>query len=211
LEASFTGRIGVFGGSFNPPTQAHLMLSEHLLDRFVDQVLFLPVGDAFSKPELIAAAHRLAMLRLVCERNPRFAVSDIEIQKVNLSYTFGSLTVLQKEYPDASIHFILGSDHLHDLVNWYRADDLFSTFHFVLLARSEDDAESRFMNDPWLAGFRNRFKISSEHPRTDLSSSMVRRRISSGESIRYLVEECVIDYINNHGLYQRKEEIHGLE
>jgi len=194
-------RIGVFGGSFNPPTQTHLMLAEHLIGRYVDRILFLPVGDTYVKPELIEAHHRLKMLELVTQDNPAFALSDLEIRSAKANYTYDSLMTLQESYPDASLFFLMGSDQLPALSTWYRGETLLQTFHFILLVRAEDEPEELFRADPWLLRFRDRFHISIDHPRSNLSSHMIRRRVAAGESIRYLVEPCIIDYIAAHGLY----------
>lgn len=196
-------RLGIFGGSFNPPTQTHLMLAEHLIGRYVDRVLFLPVGDSYDKPELIAAEHRLAMLRLVLAENPHFLLSELETTKRELSYTYDSLQALQQEYPQASLFFLMGSDQLPMLSQWHRGETLLQEFQFILLVRAEDEPEDLFRADPWLSRFRSRFHISTDHPRSNLSSSMIRQRVAKNESIRYLTERSIIDYIFEQGLYRR--------
>ena len=194
-------RIGIFGGSFNPPTQTHLMLAEYIIGRYVDKVLFLPVGDAYNKPSLISSAHRLAMLRLIIKDNPNFILSELETSNTEPSYTYDSLVTLHEIYNNATLFFLLGSDQLAGLSSWKRGEALLNTFSFILLVRAEDEPEQLFKADPWLERFRDRFHISNDHPRSNLSSSMIRARIARGQSVRYLTEESIIAYIKKHDLY----------
>ncbi|MCL1789713.1 MAG: hypothetical protein FWG33_05075, partial [Oscillospiraceae bacterium] len=113
-----------------------------------------------------------------------------------------SLTILQQHYPSADIYFMLGSDQLGGLIDWHNIKELLNSFHMLLLVRAEDDIEAIFAALPWLCEYRNRFILSYDHPRSNLSSSTVRKRVAAGESIRYLTESKIIDYIAQNGLYR---------
>ncbi|MCL2548384.1 MAG: nicotinate (nicotinamide) nucleotide adenylyltransferase [Symbiobacteriaceae bacterium] len=195
-------RLGVFGGSFNPPTQAHLMLANHLLGHYVDRVIFLPVGDAYTKEDLIPASDRLAMLRLVVRDNPGFILSELETGLASPSKTYDSLVHLEEAFPTARLFFIMGSDQLEGLQRWHRIDDLLRKFTLLLLQRAEDDVEIRFQQDPWLSQRCSSFILCDNHPRSNLSSTMIRQRVAAGESIRYLTDPAIIAYIQGQSLYK---------
>jgi len=194
-------RIGVFGGSFNPLTQAHLMLAEHMLGKYTDRVLFLPVGDSYHKDKLVPASHRVAMLKMAVDRNPRFVLSELEINESGESKTFTSLCRLQQEYPEDKLFFIMGSDQLEGIDRWFKVDNLLQEFLMIVIARAEDDLDVLFASSTWLEERRGSFIICNDHPRTNLSSSHIRCRIAEGLSIRYLTLQGIIDYIHLHSLY----------
>jgi len=194
-------RLGVFGGSFNPPTLAHLMLAEYLMPQYVDKVLFLPVGDSYQKPVMAAAVHRLAMLQLAVTPNPGFILSELETSQDKVCYSYDSLQTLQKEYPATELYFLIGSDQLPGLWRWYRIEDLLHEFYLIILARGEDNPQEVLKTMYWLTDYQQRLVICEGHPYSNLSSTLLRQRLAAFQSIRYMTLPSIAAYIQQNGLY----------
>ncbi|MCL2498538.1 MAG: nicotinate (nicotinamide) nucleotide adenylyltransferase [Symbiobacteriaceae bacterium] len=195
-------RLGVLGGAFNPPTIAHLIIAEHILGPYLDKVIFLPVGDAYPKPELLAAHHRVAMLQEAIAGNPGFSLSTRETASSTISYSYDSLLAIQQENPKAELYFLMGSDHLPGFYKWHRASELITAFRFLIFPRGREEPMEFISQDPWLASYSNRFSVCRDHPRLDISSTLIRQRVAAGASIRYLTPPGVESYIWQHGLYK---------
>ncbi|TNF09606.1 MAG: nicotinate (nicotinamide) nucleotide adenylyltransferase [Bacillota bacterium] len=136
----------VFGGSFNPPTRAHLEIIKKLLDTFKDStVLVLPVGNDYKKRELEKFHHRFDMLKLLCNGMDRVIISDLEAKKT-YNGTLGSLKELSKTYHN--LHFVIGSDNLKDFHTWISYQELLKTYPFIVMKRetglTEEDTEVLF-------------------------------------------------------------------
>lgn len=189
--------IGLFGGSFNPPHVAHLIVAETVRDQFgLDQIWWIPSHRPPHKEdgELVAAHHRLAMTRRATEQNPAFEVSDIEIQREGVSYTVHTLRALQEEHPDTSFWLIIGSDSLRDFGAWHRPDEIVDRVPLIVYKRPgaiSSIADPQYTNHVRFA----------DAPLLEVSGTEVRARCRKGRSIRYLVPEPVRQYINEHALY----------
>ena len=107
-------KIGIFGGSFNPPHQMHINIARDALN-MVDKVIFVPVGNAYQKDELIALEDRVQMLKLCLEE--RMEVSTIEDQNSQV-YTYQTLRYFKEKYPNDQIYFICGSDNIKGIWTW---------------------------------------------------------------------------------------------
>ena len=117
-------KIVVFGGSFNPPLDSHFSLAQQIVTEYeeVDKVVFVPVNSSYTKEGLIENKHRYAMLKLVCDKNPDFVLSDEEIQSKTPCYTIETLEKIQTQYPEHTIWFTIGSDNLKLLSTWKKAE-----------------------------------------------------------------------------------------
>ena len=199
-------RLGVLGGSFDPPHLGHLGIAEEARESFaLDRVLFVPAAQPPHKPTGTAAgaSDRLAMVRLAVRGNPYFDVSDIELHRKGPSYTIDTLEELEGIYRGARLFFIVGADSLCELHKWHRAKELVSRFAFVIVKRPGAKAAYR-------AGLERAFgraiaaKLEANFIKAgpyDISATEVRGRVSGGRSIRYLVAPAVERYIIRHGLY----------
>ena len=132
-------KIGLFGGSFDPVHLAHDALARHALNQFqLDRVIWIP---AFISPfkinanKQVAPEQRLAMVRLVCDSEPRFEVSSYEMDKRDISYSVDTLRYFQKVYSDAQFFWILGSDALTRIQEWKEADVLMQELTFLVAGR----------------------------------------------------------------------------
>ena len=122
--------LAIFGGSFNPPLNSHFSLAEQILTEYenIEKVVFVPVSTKYNKKGLISNEHRYNMLKIVCDKNEKFELSDIEmIQKEQLN-TLETLELMQKEYPEHTLYFTMGTDNLKELSTWGLAEELVKKF-----------------------------------------------------------------------------------
>lgn len=191
-------RVGIFGGSFNPPHTAHLIVAEWVRDaEGLDRVLWMPAARPPHKPDaaLVSAGHRLAMTRLATRDHPAFAVSDLEIRRGGVSYTLDTVRALQSAHPADTFALILGGDSLRDFASWHRPDEIIARVPLVVYDRPGADRShvpERFLE-------RTRFV---DAPLLEISGTTIRARRRAGRSIRYLVPDAVRTYIETHGLYR---------
>lgn len=200
-------KTGVFGGSFNPIHHGHLILAQDVLESFeLDHLLFVPCGFPPHKDlsDYAPGDHRVNMLEMVAETDPRFEVTGMELERDSTSYTYDSLNALQDESPDEEILFVIGSDTLPELHTWHRVEDLLDEFRIVSLVRPGFRREDLESVDFRLRAGRKEQLLGSliQGHRIDISSSDIRMRLAEGMSIRYLVPEEVEMYIYEHGLYK---------
>ena len=195
--------IALFCGSFNPPLFSHFSLAEQLLnsDNNIEKIIFIPVSNKYNKDELILDKHRFNMLNLVCKDNSKFEVSDIEFNYPRQPYTFETLQNIQKLYPEYEIRLIIGTDNLIKLDTWYEIEQLLNSFKVFVLARDEDNIEEIINNNILLAKYSDSFIKSNVNLRTNLSSNFVRNEIKKNNSVKYLLPDEVIDYIEKNNLY----------
>ena len=189
-------RIGVLGGTFDPPHIAHLIVaSEACASLGLDVVLFVPAGDPWQKHASATPEQRYAMTELAIEGDARFRASRIDIDRGGPTYMVDTLTQLRSEIAGAELFCILGSDAIAGMHTWNRAEELAGLAAFVGVPRPGHD-----LNQPTLKGVTVDF-LSVPH--IEISSTDVRRRISDNQPIRYLVPDSVADYISTHNLFGR--------
>lgn len=195
-------KIGLFGGSFNPPHTAHLIVAEAVHDQFgLDAVWWVPsyMPPHKDTDELASAAHRLEMTRRATASNPSFEVLDVEIERDGVSYTVETLRILQDRHPDYDFCLIIGSDSLRHFGSWHRPDEIVERAPLIVYKRP--GAISSIVDPEY--GNQVRF---ADAPLLEVSGTEVRARRRSGRSIRYLVPDSVRTYIEEHGLYARENQ-----
>ena len=189
--------IALFGGSFNPPHIAHLIVAEVARDQFgFDAVWWIPNATPPHKANntLAPASDRLAMTRAAIAEHDGFAVCDIEIERPGVSYTIDTVRILSKQHPEAAFTLLIGSDSLDTFHTWREPDAIASLVDLVVYKRPgglSDVAAPRFSNQA-------RYVAA---PMLEVSSTEVRQRCHEGRSIRYMVPPAVQAYICTHGLY----------
>jgi nicotinate-nucleotide adenylyltransferase len=200
-----TERIGVFGGSFDPVHIGHLTIAQDAVEQLeLDRLIFVPAAVPPHKQDkaLVEGRHRFEMLQLATESNLSFEVSDMELQRGGVSYTFDTMTQIQFEHPGAELFFIVGLDSLVDLHGWRNADKLLELCTIVPFARGGEDparvAEQIKLSEPWETRLMER--LIRIHV-IEISASEIRMRLAEGLSIRYLVPPEVEMYIAEHHLY----------
>jgi GTP-binding protein len=220
--------VGVLGGTFDPVHLGHVELAEQVRDRTgVDQVLLLPTAIPPHKraPQVTAAAHREAMLRLAVRGRDGLTLSTAEVESGGVSYTIDTLRALRDVRPGLAPVFILGMDSLHELPTWKDYLELIDEFDLVAVDRPGADSLPRLADanlaarlvevaEPLESG---RIQLQRERlgtggrifhvrlPPMAVSSSEIRARVARGESIGDLVHPGVARYILDHGLYHQEE------
>jgi nicotinate-nucleotide adenylyltransferase len=191
-------RIGLFGGTFDPPHLGHLALAECARERLrLDRVLFVPAGTPPHKRgrRVSGAAARVAMTRLAVRGNPAFEVSLLEVRRRGPSLTLDTLRELHRSFPGARLFLLMGADSLDDFRTWHEPDAI-AALATLAVARRPDGARAggRAARSPrvvWL-----------DNPGLELSSSGIRARVRAGRSVRYLVPDAVAAYVARHRLYR---------
>ena len=198
--------LAVFGGAFNPPLCSHFSMAEQILNEFeeIERVVFVPVNSKYNKQGLIENEHRYNMLKLVCEHNPRFEVSDVEIRQGRQLYTIETLELLEHDWPGYKLYFVIGSDNLKELYWWHEADRLLRSYKIIVVERDEDVMEDIIENDDFLKEYKYKdvFIKCRENIKSNMSSTYVRKKLMQGKSIRYLTPDEVYYYIQDNYLYQ---------
>jgi nicotinate-nucleotide adenylyltransferase len=130
--------IGIFGGTFDPVHEGHVLLAEYILEQgIVESILFLPAACPPHKDRAaVSFFSRLSMLETAIAGNPAMAVSNLESRRSGPSYTVDSLTLLQEELPGSTLFFLLGADSLLELHLWYRFSIIFTLADLIVVARS---------------------------------------------------------------------------
>ena len=198
-------RIGILGGSFNPPHFGHLTMALDALEaRGLDRVLFVPAATPPHKTNherMISGEHRLAMTRLAVADEPRFEVCDDEIRRGGISYTVETLRRLKASRPDDEFFLIIGGDTLRELPTWREIDAILQLCTVVTMARPGFNKlqMSPALPDPWPEKLMA--NVVTGHA-MDISATDLRARILCGRNIRFLVPAPVADYIAAKKLYQ---------
>lgn len=200
--AAATGRIGILGGMFNPPHLGHLALARAAIDDLaLERVLLTPVLVPPHKPAKWdpGAEHRLQMCRLLVRDDPRVGVCTLELERAGPSYTVDTLRSIHANQPEAELTLIVGADMARTLGSWRNPREILELARLAVAERAGSTREEVLEGLSPLAGEIVFLKM----PHHDISSTLVRRRIASGESVERLVGTEVAGYIAEHELYGR--------
>lgn len=218
-------RIGILGGTFDPVHWGHLIIAEESRDLLgLDQILFIPakipphkIGHTISSEE-----HRFDMLKQAVKSHEFFHASDMEFKRNGLSYTVETLKLVQKVYPSAERFFLMGQDSFLEIETWYNYQELFDLCRLVVIRRPGIPPVKSELFSPIV---RNMFskdvvtiddtlEVDSAEILGDwricmlmiagmqISASEIRKRRHLGRTIRYLVPDCVREYIELNNLYK---------
>jgi nicotinate-nucleotide adenylyltransferase len=188
-------RIGIFGGTFDPPHIGHLLAAGDAFEALgLDRVLFIPAAGQPLKAAVVApAADRLAMTERLVGDDPRFAVDPIEIERGGLSYTVDTLRALRARWrsdPALTLVLLLGADAAASLPQWREPGEVASLADIIVLHRAGG------------TGTPPAIGRSLDTRRVDVSSTEIRARVRGGLSIRGFVPEAVAAYIEGRRLYR---------
>lgn len=197
-------KIGIFGGTFNPPHLAHLNIAKEFCRKLdLDKLIVIPTFQPPHKQaqSLASGADRLAMCRLLFE-DERFDVSDIEIRRQGKSYTYDTLCQLEETYEGAELYLIIGSDMLLSFHKWYRHEDILKKCTLCVLTRETaiDNGQMKAYAESKLALGENDIILSTLGA-YELSSTQVREKLVKGEDAGELVGDRVYTYIKEKRLY----------
>ncbi|EEW52926.1 nicotinate-nucleotide adenylyltransferase [Limosilactobacillus antri] len=187
-------RIGIYGGTFNPVHNAHLLVADQVGHALcLNKVLLMPdaIPPHVDPKSAISADLRRQMLELAIAGNPLLGIEDLELQRGGVSYTYDTMKTLIDRHPDTDYYFIIGGDMVDYLDKWYRIQDLVKLprFHFVGVRRPHAQNETKYP------------VVWVDIPEVDISSSDIRTRIRQGQSVNYLLPRSVAAFIKEHHLY----------
>lgn len=191
-------RIGIFGGSFNPPHVAHLIGAEIAREELrLDIVIFMPaaVPPHKQKMRLPDARLRLQMVQAAIEHNQCFEASDIELLRDGPSYTVDTLQELKRQYPDSQLVLLIGMDNLEIFHSWRSPDEILTLAELGVMVRPGYSKEK--VKPELLPHVR-----FVEIPLLEISGTEIRKRIESGRSVRYMVTDPVRAIIEAEQLYK---------
>ena len=188
-------RIGLFGGTFDPPHVGHIAAAVNVRHALgLDRVLMVVANDPYQKSssrDITPAAARLEMVRAACEGIPGLEVSDVEITRGGPSYTFDTVREVLAEYPDAEVFVIVGSDTAGRLETWHKWNELADIATFVVIARDVEELT--------LPSAVNSIRV--DVPIIECSSTELRRRLRAGEDTTHLLPRAVFNVIHARNLY----------
>lgn len=191
-------RIGLFGGSFNPPHIGHMIFAQSALDALhLERVVFIPAFQSPFKPEYdgVTAADRVEMLALAVSDHPRFEISLVEIDREGISFTIDTLTMLDRERPRSDFSLLMGADAFREFPQWKDPGAIVSRCRLGVARRSGHDLDLATHDYGSHADL-------FEMPEIGISSSYIRQCVRASVSVRYLVPWAVKVYIEAKGLYR---------
>lgn len=196
-------RIGVFGGSFNPPHNAHLSVALDLLNKkLVDKVIYVPnIRNPYHEKKLVLPQERYNMVKLMIEDYPNLEVSDLDIKKDKQNYTYQTLDELKQLYPCDELYFIIGSDNLKEMEFWGNFEYLISTYKFIVTQRDNDDISKIIESKSFLKNNKSNFILFNSNDNLKLSSTLIREKLFKSKDVVTFVPQKVYNYIKEKGLY----------
>lgn len=191
-------RVGIMGGAFDPIHIGHLLAAEAAREQHrLEEVWFMPSHIPPHKQQAgVSGQQRLEMVEAAIRDNPAFKTLDIELQRGGVSYTIHTVQELCSIFPQVEFYFIIGADMVNYLPNWESIEQLTSMLQFIGLQRP-----GSFMELDVLPPYIQKAVTLADMPLIDISSSLIRRRITEGRSVRYMVPEAVYEYMIRSGLY----------
>lgn len=193
-------KIGIFGGSFNPPHKMHINIGEELIKQgYLDKIIFVPTGIKYKyKSNLSPNENRFDMLKILTQKNKNFSVSNYEFND-NVVYTCETLDYFKNKYLKDEIFFICGADNLSYIDKWKNGEEILKNYKIIVIARNTDNLESILKK---YSKYTDNILVARIPP-YDLSSTEIRKLVSDGEYHlldKYL--DCdIIDYIIENNLY----------
>jgi nicotinate-nucleotide adenylyltransferase len=199
-------QVGLFFGSFNPIHVGHLILANHIADTTDLNEVWLvvsPHNPLKKKANLLEDHHRLAMVRVAVEDNPKLKASDIEFNLPKPSYTVFTLQVLKEKYPNYAFKLIMGEDNIRTLHKWKNYEYILENHEIYVYprvltiqeAQSEDTSANDFHDHP-------NVKMLKDVPLMKVSSSFIRNAIKEKQDVRYLLTEKVYQYLDEMNFYR---------
>ncbi len=190
-------KIGIFGGTFDPVHRGHLQLAQNARAQFLlDKVIFVPAYYPPHKQELLSltsAEDRYEMVRLAIEGEPFLEISDCEIMRRGVSYTFDTLLEFEKKYPNGTFFLILGKDAFEGIDTWHRAAELKKRIRFLVAKRGTCEVRvPEGARVEWI-----------QMPLCPISASGIREAIKHGRNVDDHVSSKVLQYIHAHALYRK--------
>jgi nicotinate-nucleotide adenylyltransferase len=184
-------KIGIYGGTFDPIHHGHLILAREARELLeFEKVIFVPAAvSPFKSAPAASAQMRLSMLRAAIEGESGFELDDCELRRPPPSYAIDTIEEIRTRKRDAQIYYLIGEDNLPTLEKWHRFDELRKAVQFIVLDRT---------------GMPPDHPYPIVHRKIDISATEIRKRVASGQSIRYFVPQAVEQIIRREKIYQEQ-------
>lgn len=197
-------RLGIFGGTFDPPHVGHLILAAEALDQLeLDFTVWVLTPDPPHKrgQEISTLKHRLDMVELAIKDNDAFSLSHVDIDRPGPHYTLETVKILKREYPGLELIYLMGGDSLHDLPNWYKADQFLHVVDGIGVMRRPGDNIDLSELTRALPELETKLNFVTA-PLLEISAEQIRRRAHEDRNYRYYLLPNIYDYIRKHQIYR---------
>lgn len=197
-------RIGIFGGTFDPPHLGHLILAAEALDQLrLSRLLWVLTPDPPHKQGNVITPleYRLEMVEAAIRHDPAFELSSVEIDRPGPHYALDTVNLLAEKYPRSELVYLIGGDSLHDLPAWHRPQDFVRACHALGVMRRPGDVIDLASIEALLPGISAKVEFI-EAPLLEISSSQIRQRVADGRPYRYYLQEPVFRIIQSRRLYR---------
>ena len=198
-------RIGIFGGSFDPIHSEHISLARQAIaDLALDRLFVMPAANPPHKPwkTLTPDSNRLEMCRLAFSGEEKITVSDYELTRGGVSYTYLTIEHFRAEYPSAELFFLVGTDMLRNFPLWKNPERILENCLLAVCARAEDEGWAVAEQSAFEARYGKKFIVLSYHGK-DVSSTQIRVLAGAGIDLTEYTDKKVADYIRENRLYER--------
>jgi nicotinate-nucleotide adenylyltransferase len=202
-------RIGLFGGTFDPPHIGHLILaSEAQYQLELTRLLWTLTPEPPHKQDqpITPIEHRLAMVNLAIADNPSFELSRVELDRPGPHYTLDTIKLVAEENPNAEIVPVIGGDSLHDLPTWHHPQELLYAAHWIGVMRRPGESSRLEELERELPGISSKVHYV-DAPLLEIASREIRSRIADGRPFRYYLPDPVYHYVHQHQLYQQPQTV----
>ncbi len=194
-------KIGIFGGSFNPPHKMHKNIALNLIkNKYLDKVIYVPTGNKYNKKDLIDAMDRYNMLKIMIEGYKNLELSNYEI-KNTLTYTYQTLNYFKRIYKNDEIYFICGLDNLKEITTWKNYEYILNNFKILVIKRNDIDINNILNN------INSKNIIVTNIKLNNISSTNIRKNLQNKKTreIYNDIEKNVLKYIEKNNLYEIKK------
>ncbi len=191
-------RIGILGGTFDPPHNGHIAVAETAIRKLkLKKIIFIPTKTPphKSRGRISSRQDRLAMLRLAVGGKEKIMISEIEFKRRGPSFTVDTLAEFKKENPDDEFYFLIGADNIWEMESWHQPERIMEMVKVVAAGRPGFSAEGRF------SAMIELFDMTP----VNISSTLIREKVKSGLSISGLLPSAVEEYILKWNLYKTNE------
>lgn len=195
-------KIGIFGGSFNPPHKMHIKIALYLIEnKYLDKVIFVPQGTNYEyKKNLESNEDRYNMLSIVTNKYSNLSVSEYELSN-EISYTYKTLDYFKNKYSNDTIYFICGADNLDYIDTWKNGKYILNNYNILAINRGEYNTQKILNNYSKY----NAKIIVCNLESINISSTNIREKINNNEDIKDLIDINVLNYIKENNLYKKRD------
>ncbi len=195
-------KIGIFGGSFNPPHKMHIKIALYLIEnKYLDKVIFVPQGTNYEyKKNLESNEDRYNMLSIVTNKYSNLSVSEYEFSN-EISYTYKTLDYFKNKYPNDNIYFICGADNLDYIDTWKNGKYILNNYNILAINRGEYNTQKILNN---YSKYNAKIMVCNLES-INISSTNIRKKINNNEDIKDLIDIDVLNYIKENNLYKKRD------